>query len=76
MDNQDWVEEFSNNLRAVMREEKITQRQLANKSGMSQADISRYINGKQIPSCRAIINLAYALHCSTDDLIDFGEPIK
>lgn len=75
MSKDEWLDEFGNNLQALMRENDITQRELAKISGVCQSDLSRYINGRQAPTYKAIINLAYALECTTDDLIDFGETI-
>lgn len=76
MSEQEWLDEFSDNLRAIMREVGITQRKLSDISGISTADISRYINGQQQPSAKAVVKLSYALECNTDDLIDFGETIE
>ena len=76
MSEQEWLEEFGNNLQALMREIGINQKELSIRSGLSQADISRYANCQQVPSAIAVIKLAYALDCSTDDLIEFGETIE
>lgn len=76
MSEQEWLEEFSDNLQAMIREAGISQKELANISGISTSDISRYINGQQQPSAKAVVKLAYALECNTDDLIDFGETIE
>ena len=75
MTKEEWLSEFSDNLSSIMQDEGITQEELSSKSGVSKSAISKYINWQQFPSFKAIVNLAYALDCSTDDLIDFGEPI-
>lgn len=75
MDKRTWMSEFGDNLRSLIREEGITQQQLAKESGVDQSDISRYINGLQMPSIKAVVNLASALSCDTDDLINFDETI-
>lgn len=76
MSEVEWLEEFRMNLLRMMDEDRIKQKELAEESYLSEATISKYVNGTQMPSVRAIINLAYALDCSTDDLIDFGEMIE
>ena len=76
MSEVEWLEEFRINLLRMMDEDRITQKELADDSGLSEASISYYVNGTKMPGVRAIVNLAYALDCSTDDLIDFGEMIE
>lgn len=75
MTKQEWVEGFGFNLQTLMREFGISQTELANEAGLSQADVSRYINGQQIPTAPTIVKLAYTLNCGVEDLIDFGETI-
>lgn len=60
---------FSKNLRKIMKEEKMTQKKLANEIGVDQSIISRYITGQSIPSFFTIIKIAEALFCSIDDFI-------
>lgn len=72
----EWLEEFRMNLLRMMDEDLIKQKELAEVSGLSEGTISKYVNGTQMPSVRAIVNLAYAFGCPTDDLIDFGERIE
>lgn len=71
----EWLEIFSTNLRELLEEKRITQKGLAIASGLSEGAISYYIHGQKIPSLRAIINIAYALEISIDELIDFGDVI-
>ncbi len=70
-----WLYEFSENLQRVMHDAGFTQKRLAIETGLSEAAISNYINGTKIPKATTLINLAYALECSVDDLIDFGSQI-
>lgn len=71
----EWLNIFGDNLIDIMAERGYNQEQLADATGLTQATISKYINKKQIPSIKAIINLAYALDCTTDELIEFGDRI-
>lgn len=75
MSELEWLREFSINLRRMMWDARMTQRELADLSGLSESCISRYLNGTHAPSYKAIINLSYVFGCNTDDLIDFGSRI-
>ena len=71
----EWLDIFGDNLREMLMEANMTQSELANETGLTEAAISNYINKKRIPTLRAIVNIAYALGCDTDELIDFGDTI-
>lgn len=75
MTEAEWLDIFSDNLIDMLNEQGYSQEELAYESNLSQSTISKYINKKQMPSLKAIINIAYALDCSIDELIDFGEKI-
>ena len=75
MTEAEWLDIFSNNLIDMLNEQGYSQEELAYETNLSQSTISKYINKKQLPSLKAIINIAYALDCSIDELIDFGEKI-
>lgn len=72
----EWMRIFGDNLQYHLRENDMTQEELANRTGLTQASISRYANGTQLPGIRAVINIANAFGVSTDDLIDFGDIIE
>lgn len=76
MNEREWLAYFSVNLMEMLEEAKMTQRELADASGLSEAAVSNYIRGRQMPGVRAIVNIADALGCSTDELIDLGDKIK
>ena len=71
----EWINIFSNKLVTMMKDSKITQAELADSSGLSRSTINDYIHKRKVPGYKAIINLSYALDCTTDDLIEFGERI-
>lgn len=71
----EWLDIFGDNLNDMLQEARMTQRELADESGLSEATVSGYIHKKKIPGLKAIINMAYALNCPTDELIDFGDRI-
>lgn len=70
-----WMQCFSKKLRELLDYTNMTQTDLAIESGLSNATISNYINCVKMPKVTAIVNLAYALNCSIEDLIDFGSAI-
>lgn len=71
----EWLDIFGDNLRDMLIDANMTQRELADETGLTEATISRYIQKQRIPTLRAIINIAYALGCDVDELVDFGDRI-
>ena len=59
--------EFAYRLRSLMNRKWITQDQLAERLGTTQAMISRYVRGETIPSAIVLRKVAKALDCSMDD---------
>ena len=75
MTEQEWRRKFAIKLSILIRRSNITRRALADKALISEASLSYYLSCKKSPNFRAIINLAYALGCSIEELIFFGERI-
>lgn len=71
----EWMKCFSKKLREMLEYTNMTQTDLAIESGVSTANISRYINCITMPRASALVNLAYAFNCSVDELVDFGSKI-
>ena len=76
MSEYEWLMFFSDSLYELMKERKISQRELAERTGLTERAISKYINGTIIPKATSIVKLAIALDCTTDDLINFDEMIE
>lgn len=76
MTEAEWLNIFSRNLQEYLVDYGANQSDFAEDTGLSQQAISNYVNGKQIPTLRAIINMAYALNVDLNDFIDFGDRIK
>ena len=72
----EWLDIFGDNLQDILKDQNISQRELAYKTGLSEASISNYIKKRRVPSLKALINISYALNFDVSDLIDFGEIIK
>jgi transcriptional regulator with XRE-family HTH domain len=75
MSESEWLDIFADNLKELIEHSSMTQRELADETGLSESIISCYINKRRAPGFRALVNIAYALNCSLDDLMDFGSKI-
>lgn len=58
---------FKYKLQRLIKNNEISQSELASQVGVSQQTISKYISGECMPSFVALKRLAKALHCSTED---------
>lgn len=72
----EWIDIFANNLRDILKDRKMSQKELANEIWVSEATISRYINKQRMPSIKHILEISYVLNVDVNELIDFGEPIR
>ena len=72
----DWVKEFGRRLDKQIRFNFTSQKELADKTGISTSAISNYIKGKGNPSMCTVLKLAAALNCSVTSLTDFNNSIK
>lgn len=75
MSEMEWLKIFANNLQYHLQQTGLSQAELANRTGLTQASISRYAAALQMPGIMAIINIANVLGITTDELIDFGSMI-
>lgn len=64
-----WKFEFRTRLYQMMIRNGFSQKRLAEKIGVSEVMISRYITGECIPNSIMLHKLAKALHCSMDDFV-------
>lgn len=60
---------FTGRLNQVLLEQNITQRQLSEMSHITEASVSRYVNGSRIPKTHELIKIADALNVSIDYLL-------
>ena len=61
--------DFGNRLQKLLNQNNMTQRKLANKIGVTEAAISRYINDLQKPRPDILADIATALNTTTDYLL-------
>lgn len=71
----EWLNEFGERLKKMLETSGISQKELAKGTGLSEGAISNYINGRRIPSVKALINMSYELDCTLDELMEFGDRI-
>lgn len=75
MSEVEWIDIFGDNLRDILKEQNMSRRELAQVLSVSEVTISNYINKKQMPTMEVIVNMAYELSISVDELIDFGDRV-
>ena len=63
------MEKFAERLKDLRNEKGITQDKLAEETGLSQAALANWENGKRSPSAAAIITLAKYFNVTTDYLL-------
>lgn len=75
MSEQEWIDCFGDNLLEIMRDRGFNVEMLADETNISRMTIYRYLKKKSMPNIKNIIKIAYAVGCSFDKLLDFGETI-
>ena len=61
--------ELKSRIKMLMEEKQLTQKELANLSGITEASMSKYLSGERTPRIDVIVNIANALGVTTDELI-------
>lgn len=69
------MKNFGNNLKEILEDSWMTQKELSEETGLSESMISYYIHGKRMPNMKNIINIALALDCELNELIEIKERI-
>lgn len=70
-----WLHMFGDNLKCLLYEANMTQRELAKELEITESAVSRYISGERMPSLTTVINISYILDCDVSEMVDFGSPI-
>lgn len=60
---------FNEILNQELQKQNITQRELANRTGLTEVSIGRYCNGQRSPNINTITKIANELHVNTDYLL-------
>lgn len=67
----EWSNIFASNIRRRMSMCCINQERICELTGISSVSMSKYMNGKAIPSTRNLCKIAKALKCSASELVNF-----
>lgn len=76
MTKQKWLDDFAFNLCEMLDYTNTSQTELSRLTGLSRQTIIGYLNGTNVPSMIAIINIAKALECEIDELVKLDEIIE
>ncbi len=60
---------FAGRLTELLKQQGITQKELAERVGITEASMSRYMHTNRIPKSEIIANIATALHTTSDYLL-------
>lgn len=61
---------IGNNIKELLDEYPMTQKELAEIIHLDKSTISRYTNGEAMPSLKNLLNIVYALNCDITDIVD------
>lgn len=61
-------------LNKLISENEIKQRELADRTGISEVTISRYVNGERIPTVENLVKIAKVFNVSTDYIVGLSNP--
>lgn len=64
---------FIQETKRLMEEKNMSQKELSDKSGITEASVSRYLSGKRTPRFDVVINFAKALGVKPGDLLPEDE---
>ena len=69
-DDMDWIMMFRNNLKYILKTKHITLRDVSKKMNMTTYKLSSYINGTTRLSDEMVKQIAEAVGCTIDELLD------
>lgn len=67
---------WQDKVKKLMVSQNMTQKQLSQKSGITEASVSRYLRGDRAARMDIIINFAKALGCTTEYLLEDEENVS
>lgn len=65
----DRANKLGERIKSLLKQRNLTQRELANQVGVTEATISRYVKGDRIPRSTIVADIAAALNTTSDDLL-------
>lgn len=72
----EWIKYFAEEVKFHMKQKKMSQRELADRSRLAESTISDVIRGHKLPSIRTVYNIAYGLGVGIEEIADFGQLIE
>lgn len=62
-------EKLHHRIKALMKEQGMTQRELARRTGLTEPSVCKYLSGSRLPHSEAVVLLAKALGTTSDYLL-------
>lgn len=76
MSELDWMDTFAGNLRDILYEANMSQRELADAINVTESTVSKYLRGQIMPSAKVLNNIAHVLDVDIFDILYFGDIIE
>lgn len=80
MSEVEWIDTFAGNLRSLLDETGMSQRELAKLTGISEATISKYLHRQCMPSVAALVNIYHVfnkyLKITANDIFYFYDKLE
>ena len=76
MQKDEYDKAFGEHLKSLLEEKGMTQKELARKTGVTEASVSRYISGQRFPRITQAYRMAWAIGIDMNTLIYLGKGEK
>ena len=76
MQKDEYDKAFGEHLKSLLEEKGMTQAELARRTGLTEASVSRYINGNRTPRIAQAYRMAWAIGIDMNTLIYLGKGEK
>ena len=67
---------LSKQIKKQLEKNNMSQRELAEKTGITEVTISRYVSSERVPKATKIVKIAKALNCSCDYLLGLQDELS
>ena len=71
-----YKQELGHRIATLLKENGMTQRELAGRVGATESAVSKYVNGERVPHATVLANIATALNTSVEYLLGKSEGIQ
>lgn len=76
MQKDEYAKAFGEHLKSLLEEKGMTQAELARRTGLTEASVSRYISGQRSPRITQAYRMAWAIGVDMNTLIYLGKGEK